>query len=223
MRVIKQLTTLVAFAALGCSAGPELDTRTFRLEHLEGFAAAEIVAPYVYTDRPDAPGTLSHQGNVLTVRETLDNLEKIARVLEELDTAEPGVQLRFQIIEANGAATSDPAIAEVEAELRKLFQFRGYRLLAEAFVGGVEGSSISQAVSARGEPYAIDARIHRVQVSDAGGSVMLTVALRLPNVGSTLESTVNVPVGKTVVLGNGQLDPQRGPLILTVRPELVQP
>jgi len=27
-------------------------------------------------------------------------------------------------------------------------------------------------------------------------------------------------VGKTVVLGNAQLDPKRGPLILAVRPEL---
>lgn len=223
MRGTKQLTTLAALIAIGCSAGPELDTRTFRLAYLEGSAAAEIVGPYVYTDRPDAPGTFSYRDNVLTVRETPDNLEKIARVLEEFDTPEPGVQLRFQIIEANGSSTSDPAIAEVEAELRKLFQFRGYRLLAEAYVGGVEGSSISQAVSTRGEPYVIEAHIHRVQVSDAGAAVTLTVALRLPNVGSTLESTVNVAAGKTVVLGNGQLDPQRGPLILTVRPELVQP
>lgn len=211
-------------ASLAACGGPaELETQTFRLEHLEGSVAAEIISPYVYYDRPDAPGALSHESDVLTVRETPDNVAKIARVLQDLDRPKPGVQLHFQVIEADGAGASDPAIADVEAELRRLFRFRGYRLRGEAYARGLEGSSIRQAVPTRGEPYVITARIERVNGTADSGWVELSVALMLPNVGSALESTVNVPVGKTVVLGNAHLDPQRGTLILTVRPELVEP
>ena len=220
MRVPSPITMLVALAFMGCARSPELDTRTFRLEHLDGGAAVEIVDPYVYGDRPGAPGTLSYQGYVLTVRETPDNLEKIARVLEEFDRPTPSIQLKFQIIEADGATRSDSAIAEVEAELRKLFQFRGYRLLAEAYAGGVEGSAVTQTVRTGSDSFIIEARIRRVRATDTSGTVELSVGLHSGSGG--LESTVNVPVGKTVVLGNAQLDPRRGPLILAVRPDLAR-
>lgn len=220
MRVPNGVTTVVALALAGCARSPELDTQTFQLEHLEGGAAVEIIDPYVYGDRPGAPGTLSYQGYVLTVRETPDNLEKIARVLEQFDRPTPSIQLKFQIIEADGATGSDSAIAEVEAELRKLFQFRGYRLLAEAYAGGVEGSAVTQTVRTGSDSFIIEARIRRVRVTDTSGTVELSVGLHSGSGG--LESTVNVPVGKTVVLGNAQLDPKRGPLILAVRPDLAR-
>jgi len=222
MRVPNAAAALVLLVLAGCGRGPDLDTRTFQLDHIDGIAAAEIVEPYVYGDRPGAPGKLSYQGYVLTVRETPDNLEKIARVLEQFDRPTPSVQLKFQIIEADGASRPDSAIADVEAELRKLFQFRGYRLLAEAYVGGVEGSSVSQVVRTGGDVYLIEARIHRVRSTEGGGAVEITVGLQYPNAHAALESTVNIPVGKTVVLGNAQLDPKRGPLILAVRPELTR-
>ena len=220
MRVPNEVTTVVALALAGCAQSPELDTQTFRLEHLDGGAAARIVDPYVYGDRPGAPGTLSHEGYVLTVRETPDNLEKIARVLDEFDRPTPSIQLKFQIIEADGVTRSDTAIAEVEEALRKLFQFRGYRLLAQAYAGGVEGSEVTQTVRTGSDSYTIRARIHRVRATDTSGTVELSVGLHSGSGG--LESTVNVPVGKTVVLGNAQLDPKRGPLILAVRPELAR-
>jgi len=222
MRIANVVGALAALSLVGCTRSPDLDTRTFQLEHLDGGAASEIIDPYVYGDRPGAPGTLSYQGYVLTVRETPDNLAKIARVLEEFDRPTPSIQLKFQIIEADGVARPDSAIAEVEAELRKLFQFRGYRLLAEAYAGGVEGSAVTQTVRTGGDSYLIEAQIHRVRATDSSGTVVLSVGLHYPQGGGGLESTVSVPVGKTVVLGNAQLDPKRGPLILAVRPDLVR-
>ena len=213
---------LATVTAVACSAGsPELDTRTFELRHLDVNAAARMIDPYVYGDRPTAPGAISGAGNTITVRETPDNLEKIARVLAEYDRPRPSVQLHLQIIAADGASTSDPAIAEVEAELRKLFRFEGYRLVAEAFVGGTDGSSMMQEVSgARDERFGIDVEIHQVRGTADSGSVLMEVGLRTIE-GSGLRTSVNARTGQTVVLGNAQLGREGGTLILTVRPELV--
>jgi hypothetical protein len=131
---------------------PVLETHTFELQHLDPHQAAQMIEPYVWDDRPDAPGSMSAVDNTLTVRETEDNLEKIARVLEEFDIPRPTVRLNFQLIEADGAAQGDPAISEVEAELRRLFRYQGYRLVNEAVVGGMEGSHIEQLVGEPSEP-----------------------------------------------------------------------
>ncbi len=212
---------LAAVAALGCSAGsPDLDTRTFELQHLEVNAAAQMIDPYVYGDRAGAPGEISGTGNTLTVRETPDNLDKIARVLAEYDRPKPSVQLHFQIIAADGASAPDPAIAEVETELRKLFRFDGYRLITEAVLGGTDGSTVTQRVSGPEGPLEINVEIQQVRGATDSGSVLMKVALWVPE-GGGLNTSVNARSGQTVVLGNAQIGSKGGTLILTVRPELV--
>jgi len=123
----------------GACRGPQLETQTFELEYLDAHTAASLIEPYVYFDRERNPGTVSTAGDMashlITVRETRDNLEKIERVLSEYDQPAPMVQLHFQLIEANGTATQDPAIDDVESALRRLFKFEGYRLVADANTG----------------------------------------------------------------------------------------
>lgn len=211
------LTGVVGLAACG---GPRLDTRTFQLNNITGHEAARLLTPYVFTDRKDAPGALSEANGAITVRETPDNLEKIARVLAQFDRPQPTVQLHFQIIQADGFAGTDPAIAQVEATLRKLFRFKGYRLAAEAVVGGMEGSSISQMVEGVGGPYHIRANIYQVQGSQDSGSVRILADLMGPGPGR-LETTITLRPGQTAVLGNAQVSDKFGTLILAVRPELV--
>ncbi len=198
----------------------ELDTQTFELQYLELYTAAELVEPYVYVDRPDAAGQVSVARNLITVRETADNLEKIARVLKQYDTPPTSVQLQFQIIEANGATTTDPAIANVESVLRRLFRFEGYRLSAEAMMGGVEGSRVTQILGSEAQ-YRIEAVISRIRTVGDSGVVHVEVMLGADGVGLLFETSVNVRVGQTMVLGSTQRDPASGTIILTVRPELV--
>ena len=206
------------------SGGPALDTRTFELHSIDAGEARQIIAPYVYADRPDAPGSLSHSDNAITVRETPDNLEKIERVLADMDRPRPNVRLHFQLIEADGESTNDPAIADVETELRKLFRYEGYRLLHEAVVGGTEGSRIEQVVG-RGEDYTsegymLTAAIGPVRGSTDSGTVYLEVGVRNPMRGA-LQTTINARAGQTLVVGNAELIRGGGTLILTVRPEFV--
>ena len=212
-RVSLFLTAILAFAA-GCGGGPALDTQTFELKYLRGAEVSQIISPYIYSDRKEAKGLMSYSGSTITVRETRDNLEKIARVLAQYDRPRPLVRLTFHLIQADGAATTDPALADVEATLRKLFRFRGYRMVREGVFSATEGGEVSQAMGG----YRVAAGIHRVSVTGDSATVELGVHLSGRDV--EFGTTVGLPAGKTAVLGNVGQDP-RGTLILTVRPELI--
>ena len=221
------LALLVIFAAAGLwgalrylASGPTLETQTFELQYLPDWEANQLIAPYVWDDRPGAPGSASSISNMLTVRETPDNLEKIERVLAQYDRPKPTIRLHFQLIEADGATTTNPAIEEVEAELRKLFRYEGYTLLTEAVVGGTEGSHVEQVVgNAQGE-WIINAHIENVRIVGDSGTVRVAAGVRSPIRGS-FQTTVNARIGQTLVVGNAQLIGGGGTLILTVRPEVV--
>ncbi len=212
--------SLFAVFTYGCFGGPKLDTRTFEIEYLDTDAVYGLIEPYIYSDRPEAQGKISFAGDLVTVRETSDNLDKIARVLAQYDRARPSVRLQFQVIEADGAAQADPAIADVERQLRKLFRFEGYRLVGEAIIGATENSSVSQEFGSAEELYFIRVDIINVRGNADSGSVRLQVEFSTMD-GGSLSTTVNARAGQTVVLGNAQLRRGGGTLILAVKPELI--
>lgn len=219
-------TTLLAITITACNGGPELDTRTFELQYLDAETAARLIEPYLYVDREGTPGTMSTAGDMashlITVRETPDNLDKIERVLSEYDQPAPMVQLHFQVIEANGSTTPDSAIAGVESALRQLFRFRGYRLLSEAVVTGVAGSGMSQNLGGEGQGFGIRAHILDVRGGPDSGTVRFDVGLFGRSVGEVFETTANVRMGQTMVLGSTRPSPSMETLILAVRPEVIR-
>src|SRR5947208_9742275 len=117
--------TVVALLTACSQRGPSLDTRTFALKYLRGSDAVSIVVPYIYTDRPNAKGVFSVSDNAITVRETPDNLDKIARVLAEYERPRPFVRLTFHRIEADGAPTPDPPIRSGGAARGRLWRMDG--------------------------------------------------------------------------------------------------
>jgi hypothetical protein len=215
------LATAVAAAFVtACSpGGPALDTRTFALKYLRGQEAIPLVAPYIYSDRAYGKGVLSASDNAVTVRETRDNLDKIARVLTEYDRPRPFVRLTFHLIEADGAATTDPVIRDVEATLRQLFRFRGYRLVAEGVASTTERGEVTQVLGPDADRHELITSVQRL----AGSADSTTVELRveLHGRGGSFRTTVTIPAGKTAVLGNVQALPNGRTLILTVRPEVL--
>ncbi len=198
-----------------------LETRTFTLRHLSGGEAREIILPYIYQDRPGAKGAFSAVQNAITVRETADNLDRIARILAQYDRPQPGVRLTFAIISADGASRSDSSIRDVETTLRSLFRFRGYALVTQGVMAGTVNSSSEQTLAGAGGPYRLGAIIERVSGSGDSATVTLRVHLSVPRSGADFQTEVGIPAGKTAVLGN-VLGGSSGPtLILTVRPELM--
>lgn len=210
---LRSLFVLLAVALAACGR-PTLDTRTFDLHYIRGYEAAQLLGPYVYSDRPDAKGQISYTTTAVTVRETSDNLDKIARVLAQYDHPKPLVRLTFHLIQADGAAVADPAIADVEPTLRRLFRYRGYRMVEEGVFSAADGGEVNQAMGG----YSIAAELQGV--AGAGDSATIELRVRLVGRDVNFSTSVGLPIGKTAVLGNVGEDP-RGTLILTVRAELI--
>lgn len=231
MRVSKILFALLPVVLLlgACDllGDPKLDVQTFNLDHRSGYEAAQLIDPYVFGDRTEAPGAMSATDDAITVRETRDNLDKISRVLAEFDQAIPGIRLYFQLIEADSFEEEDPAIANVVQELRSLFRFEGYRLLGEAMVPVAGGSPERQMFSQRF--LGVDNPI----MVEAGARVLRSGAVRLDPVqlrdswSDLMSTSVNITPGQTIVIGGTQARTQSDDgrpfgertLILTVRAE----
>src|SRR5437899_8971791 len=194
--------TVAALLAACSPRGPNLDTRTFALKYLRGSDAIPIVVPYVYTDRPNAKGVFSVSDNAITVRETPDNLDKIARVLAQYDRPRPFVRLTFHLIEADGAATTDPAIRDVEATLRQLFRFRGYRLVGEGVVSATERGEVTQILAAEPEHYELSTSVQRL--AGAADSATVELGVKLEGRGGGVRTTRTSPGGKSAVRGDAQ-------------------
>ncbi len=218
---MKKTTLALAILALLASGGgrqPQLETRTFAIHNLAGHEAEALIAPYVYTDRPDQPGVLSTGERPVTVRETSDKLAKIARVLEEFDIARPDMRLRFQVIDADGFTDTDPRIAAVAQELKKLFQFKGYRLAGEAVITVTDRGAIQHARRDRRQ-YSVQGAVFWA----AGGIAELQgVEFWVGQREKVLQTSVSIRPGQTLVLGS---TPKRGStatLLLTVHAENVE-
>lgn len=209
-KILAAAVPLLLVAA--CQRAPRLETRTFAVQNLAPHQVEALIAPYVYGDRPDAPGTLSTTDNALTVRETPDNLDKIQRVLAEFDKVRPDVRLRFQVIEADGFEGTDPEIADVEAELRKLFQFKGYKLAAQAALTATDGSDIRQRLSGGEGRYRVDGHV----AWQSGGGTEVEIRLWHGNGDVLLETRVNIRAGQTLVLGSSPKSGSTATLLLTL-------
>jgi type II secretory pathway component GspD/PulD (secretin) len=206
-RLLALLTLIVA-----CSpAGVDLETRTFRLESLEPHDASEILEPYVYRDRADHPGTMTVAEGAITVRETADNLARIERVLEEFDRPVASLRLRFQVVEANGASGSDPEIAAVEQELRKLFRFEGYRLVGEGIVTVANGARFQQQLTGGDDGWLVQGGVYRM-----GQNALRLREVQLWFNQPLFETSVNVRVGQTLVIGSARSPTGDGAVILVV-------
>lgn len=195
-----------ALLAAGCDSRRGMVVRTYELHRL-GYPEAEtLLTPYV-----GEGGFISGKGRLLTVRERPDRLDSIAAVLKRYDGAPLAVTLHFQVIEAGDFGGGDSAIARVEAPLRELFRYRGYRLLNDVTVRAVEGV-----------PFAHQERDVRVTgtvraVTPSGPDAGVTVEVAVATADGSVSTAVSGAPGKTLLIGS-QKKGGGGALILAVQP-----
>lgn len=244
MRRLLMTVAVLALAAPTACDTRGVDTRTFRLDHMSPANAEALIGPYV-TD-PEANMKSSRQPAAITVSASSSRLDQIGEMLSRYDVATPDVRLRFQLIEADGFTGVDPAIADVEAALRELFRFNGYRLVAEALVTSTQQTQSRQRLLGFGNvPLNLEVFVDRISAVEqtrpapaeaagspapggssddavaSGGVRSVDVHVRLgSDTGSILETRVVVPDGQVVVLGTARPFEDRGALILVVRPQI---
>ena len=175
----------------------------------------------------------------------LVSLPGIASAQEREDAAETvrNVQLIFQLVEADGFTDDDPEISDVVSELRKLFNFRGYRLLSTSVLNvGLArtanvtfGGNGSQRIFAADSetPLAIHAEVTAVRYdTNVRAKVTLTegtpgspptyegtwVGIEMP--APLLQASVTIRDGQRVVLGSTRRSAGAPVLILIVTPRM---
>ena len=176
----------------------------------------------------------------LIVPLALGPLAGVASAQERGDQDIRNVQLVFDLVQADGFTDEDPGIADVVAELRMLFNFRGYRLLSTSVlnVGLARQTNSSASVSGSGSqrivpgdyktPLAISAEVSarrstsvvraKVVLTDVTSRVTGSAVLRerLP----LLEASVTIRDGQRVVLGSARRSAEEPVLILIVTPRI---
>ena len=226
---------------LGCNSN-RVTVRLFQLDFISNADAAKLLAPFV----PASPycGVFDAGGAVhgVTVKAHPDVLARVDSLLRIHDRASPPTVLRFQLIAALDSAVRDAAIPpNVDATLRDLFRFGGYRLLAQGTA--TTGTSSFEITMSAGYDIYMVAGVLGSSVSGRGGrgttsqapyaspvTTAIEMNVRLTGPGAnrqlqTLLSTgLSIPIGETVVLGSAATTSGgRQALILTVRPEMLGP
>ncbi len=108
----------------------------------------------------------------------------------------------------------DPAIADVEEQLRDLFRYDGYDLVGESFIEAREGSPFRQmVVETQSSFWRIEGMVRRVR-AEADPPV---VALNL-DIDNVVATDVVIADGQTAVLGTPMGEGQA--LIFVVRAEI---
>ena len=172
----------------------EMQVRTFKLVHLDSLEAWKMVQPYVL-----APGTTSHGGGTLTVREMPPVLDRIADALNVVDVPPATPQFHFQFIKANGSERTDPRIADIEEALRRALRFDGYSLVGEAIASGRKFTiRVPTGGPAEYEIQALHSNVYHdleVELWRTPGNADAD-AVRL------LATTVGIRLGQTLILGS---------------------
>ncbi|MXX54317.1 MAG: hypothetical protein F4Z44_00815 [Gemmatimonadetes bacterium] len=168
----------------------------------------------------------------------LGPLAGVAGAQEETAKDFQPVRFRFYLVQADGFTEQDPEIADVVNELRKLFTFRGYRLVATPVVNTV----LEWSVSGRWEGFGTQRIVVgdsetpwelSVDVRSAPSSPTIRVEVTLTSivpwsirenarrdpVEVYLEASVTIRDGQTVVLGSTRTSAEEPVLILVLTPE----
>ncbi len=181
-------------------------------------------------------------GCVLIVALALGALAGVASAQEDTGSTEDirNVLLTFHLVQADGFADQDPEISDVVSELRKLFNFKGYRLLSTSvfnvgLVSNESGTFLRGDGSQRIAPDHSESPLTitaDVSSRRSAGTVRATVTLtdaitrrRVLTIGSEeelplLEASVTMRDGQRVVLGSARRTADEPVLILVVTPRI---
>lgn len=218
MRTRPLLLGVLLLAA--CERAADSEFHNITLNYLSTEEALALVTPHLTEEISVSVPRTGPFPRTMVLRGPDAQVNQLADLVRRFDQPDPNVQLRFQVIEADGFTGTDPAIADVESVLRELFKFRGYRLVGESLVQSqAPGTAMQRLVGTDGTRFEIRAELARVLRRDTAKAVSLQVHLQEEGA-SLLGTNLTVPSGQTVVVGTARSGREGSTLILVVRPRI---
>jgi len=176
----------------------------------------------------------------LTLPLVLGPLSGVASAQEDTTGDYRHVRFRFFLVQADGFTEQDPEIADVVTELKKLFNFQGYRLLSTPILNIVlenrsglnrwDGGGTQRIVAGdSSEPWELSLDVRAMPPSSPTIRVDVSLTSVVPwsirenasrdPVERYLEASVTIRDGQTVVLGSTRTSAEEPVLILVLTPE----
>jgi hypothetical protein len=225
----------LSLPSTGAAQDPrDLSIRTFKLRNMRPDDAAKLLTPYVTSPG----GGVFEAGSVgaITVRETFTTLTLIDSLLRTHDKPRAVMSMRFKLIAALDSPMRDPAIVDLDAELRKLFRFPGYELIGEGTMLSEESTDFMTTLSTKARrivgnamspPEAFRIRGWMDGITGTGGDRSIRVQVTLQDAGNDselLRTGLTLAIGQTVILGSAKptMTLGRAALILVVQPEIAR-
>jgi hypothetical protein len=226
---------LVLALLLGGAARPvpvpatEVVVRVFALKYRAPEDAVAVVRP-VLTEGGSV--IVQPKGNVLTVRDSADAVERAARSIAAWDVPPRAIDLRITLLRAAVDPLPGPGIAPMASpegdsegigdRLRQLFRFTSYSRLDTVLVKGSEGQTVA---SVLGGDYRIEFQIEGTddlrQVRLKGLAFERIRQVAGPGIaggrGDILRTTLNLPLGQPFILAVGRDEAAAGALVLVFR------
>jgi type II secretory pathway component GspD/PulD (secretin) len=236
-------TIVVAALCVGGIARAQdatLEVKTVELKQLKPAEAAKLLNPYIVNRTSGGVYDVSDKLPIITIKDVPSNIARLEQVLARYDRSPATIRLVFQLIEADtgprlvNASNPSRVPMDLDSTLRSVLKFPAYRLLSQgiASVGELTEASQQMGEAGDGMVYKLLTRVGSIRTSGGTeGTVKLEVQLwreGLPRPGNErtsqewiISTTVDVPLGNTVVLGTAATRTKGVALILAVRPELV--
>jgi len=213
-----------AWTLASCVLAASVEARSVRAFPIQHHPVSEIALLVEPLLSPDGTMTIQPQFNLLTVQDTPEAIERVARPVAEWDVKPPSYLVRVRVLLGTTVpATPGPASPPIDgfgAELTKVFHFTSYREVETVEVTATEGSTVEAEAGGRyhlkfllravaGYPERVQLaqfEIARRNVGISGNDTLRPV----------LRTTVSLEVGQTAIVAAARSEGASQGLVLVL-------
>jgi len=219
--LITLILIVAAFAGLAQETDGDVVVQTFKFKFKSAERAAAVISSLISSE-----GSVSIQpgSNVLVVTDRSSNMDAIADALDRYDLPSREFKLEIRLVAAGRVTGKAPEVPddlkEIAGKLSGVLRFNAFDKIGAIDVKGQEGDSVRSDIDGYHAEFVIgeyDPVSETIQLSDFTLSRFETAPDTLKKSRKdVLETTLNLKVGQTVVLGASRLPDSNRALMLIV-------
>ena len=215
------IALVAAFSVAGQSTDGKVVVQTFKFKFKSADRAANVISSLI-----SAEGSVSIQpgSNVLVVTDRADNMESIADALDRYDVPSREFKLQVRLVAAGRVSGSAPDVPddlkEIAGKLSGVLRFNAFDPIGVIDVKAREGDAVRSDIDGYHAEFVVgefDPVSETIQLSGFTLSRYETAPdTQKKSRNDVLQTTLNLKVGQTVVLGASKLPDSNRALMLIV-------